>query len=164
MHFSRPSGQRLSWCLPWKRGAVGRFSSGYITVSTLRNICRKVTPKPLIEFRMSGTGDLLLFLFPRKLGAWLGRAAAVIVRQVHRRDRERGPVLLDRLRVLDRGALGPALAGQIPGIKRDDDRRHDEAEDQVDHLVAEAVPTDQPDRCDQQRPGQRAGDQYLPAE
>ena len=48
MHFSSPSGQRLSWWRPWNRGAVGLFSSGYWTVSTFRNICRKVTPNPLI--------------------------------------------------------------------------------------------------------------------
>src|SRR6516225_7985841 len=59
MHFSSPSGQRFSWWRPWKRGAVGFFSSGYWTVSTFRNICRKVTPKPFTGFRNSGTGDLL---------------------------------------------------------------------------------------------------------
>src|SRR5881397_70188 len=46
MHFSRPSGQRLSWCRPWKRGAVGSFSKGYCSVTTFRNIVRKVTPNP----------------------------------------------------------------------------------------------------------------------
>src|ERR1700712_4334739 len=46
MHFSRPSGQRLSWWRPWKRGAVGTFSNGYYSVTTLRNIVRKVTPNP----------------------------------------------------------------------------------------------------------------------
>src|SRR5689334_12560399 len=46
MHFSRPSGQRFSWCRPWKRGAVGFFSNGYSSVNTLRNIVRKVTPNP----------------------------------------------------------------------------------------------------------------------
>src|SRR5713226_3392032 len=59
MHFSSPSDQRLSWWRPWKRGAVGFVSSGYWTVSTFRNICRKVTPKPLTGFRKSSTGDLL---------------------------------------------------------------------------------------------------------
>src|SRR6187402_3024994 len=46
MHFSRPSGQRLSWCRPWKRGAVGIFSNGYCSVTTFLNMVRKVTPKP----------------------------------------------------------------------------------------------------------------------
>src|SRR6478735_3074395 len=46
MHFSRRSGQRLSWCRPWKRGAVGCFSKGYCSVTTFLNIVRKVTPKP----------------------------------------------------------------------------------------------------------------------
>src|SRR3954453_4454975 len=46
MHFSSPSGQRLSWWRPWKRGAVGFFSNGYCSVTTRRNIVRKVTPNP----------------------------------------------------------------------------------------------------------------------
>src|SRR6201996_3345002 len=96
MHFSRPSGQRLSWWCPWNRGAVGRLSSGYITVSTLRNISRKVTPNPLTGLRKSSTGDLLR----RVGGVALHRSAdrggvgghggpeAVVVRQVERRHRE----------------------------------------------------------------------------
>src|SRR6476620_10769856 len=48
MHFSSPSGQRLSWCRPWKRGAVGSFSNGYCSVTTFLNIVRKVTPNPAI--------------------------------------------------------------------------------------------------------------------
>src|ERR1700733_12121705 len=93
MHFSRPSGQRLSWWCPWNRGAVGRLSSGYITVSTFLNISRKVTPNPLTGLRKSGTGtgDLL-----RHIGRAERRAAkrrltqveAVIMRQVQRRHRE----------------------------------------------------------------------------
>src|SRR5262244_4457200 len=59
MHFSSPSGHRFSWWRPWNRGAVAFFSSGYWTVSTFLNICRKVTPKPLTGPRNSGTGDLL---------------------------------------------------------------------------------------------------------
>src|SRR5690348_13116930 len=90
MHFSSPSGHRLSWWCPWNRGAVGRFSSGYWTVSTFRNISVKVTPNPLTGLRMSlsqsgksGTGDLLT--------GGLGLVAdtdTVVVRQVHRRHRE----------------------------------------------------------------------------
>src|SRR6185436_21070817 len=48
MHFSSPSGQRLSWCRPWKRGAVGFFSNGYSSVTTFLNMVRNVTPKPAI--------------------------------------------------------------------------------------------------------------------
>src|SRR3954452_22357551 len=63
MHFSSPSGHRLSWWWPWNRGAVGRLSSGYWMVSTFRNISWKVTPNPLTGVRMSlrklGTCDLL---------------------------------------------------------------------------------------------------------
>src|SRR3954470_5638816 len=47
MHFSRPSAYLLSWCRPWKRGAVGFFSSGYCSVTTFLNIVEKVTPNPL---------------------------------------------------------------------------------------------------------------------
>src|SRR6266851_2954621 len=99
IHFSSPSGQRLSWWRPWKRGAVGFVSSGYWTVSTFRNICRKVTPKPLTGFRKSSTGDL-------GGGSGLGRARGtcgaarrrrlravggddpVVVRKIQRRDGE----------------------------------------------------------------------------
>src|SRR5262249_51533916 len=66
MHFSSPSGQRFSWWRPWNRGAVGRFSSGYWTVSTFLNIWWKVTPNPLTGLRKSGTGDLLA------VAAWAG--------------------------------------------------------------------------------------------
>src|SRR6516164_2513779 len=59
MHFSSPSGHRFSWWWPWNRGAVGRLSSGYITVSTFLNISVKVTPNPLTGLRKSSTGDLL---------------------------------------------------------------------------------------------------------
>src|ERR1700722_20392068 len=91
MHFSRPSGQRLSWWCPWNRGAVGLLSSGYITVSTFRNISRKVTPNPFTGLRKSSTGDLL----SHAVGVAVGRIGqrgvaeleAVIVRQVERRHR-----------------------------------------------------------------------------
>src|SRR5688500_17905565 len=46
MHFSSPSGQRLSWWRPWNRGAVGIFSKGYCSVTTFLNMVRKVTPNP----------------------------------------------------------------------------------------------------------------------
>src|SRR5487761_450418 len=95
MHFSRPSGQRLSWWCPWNRGAVGRLSSGYITVSTFLNISRKVTPNPLTGLRKSSTGDLLRHAIAgcrgRRHCPGQRRAAeleAVVVRQVERRHRE----------------------------------------------------------------------------
>src|SRR5690606_30895748 len=59
MHFSRPSGHRFSWCLPWKRGAVGRFTSGYSTVGTFLNMVWKVTPNPFTGLSQSSTGYLL---------------------------------------------------------------------------------------------------------
>src|ERR1700677_1185195 len=91
MHFSSPSGQRLSWWWPWNRGAVFRLSSGYCTVSTFRNISRKVTPNPLTGLRKSSTGDLL----SHAVGVAVGRAGQlpvaelkpVIVRQVEGRHR-----------------------------------------------------------------------------
>src|SRR5579862_9702068 len=58
MHFSSPSGHRLSWWWPWNRGAVGFWTSGYSMVSTFRNISWKVTPKPLIGLRKLSIGDL----------------------------------------------------------------------------------------------------------
>src|ERR1700753_761366 len=105
MHFSRPSGQRLSWWCPWNRGAVGRLSSGYITVSTFLNISRKVTPNPFTGLRKSrpGTGDLLRHAAGRTV---FGRGRqAVVMRGVERRHREprlRGRRLLhlDELAVL----------------------------------------------------------------
>src|SRR6201984_2996863 len=81
MHFSSPSGHRLSWWWPWNRGAVGFLTSGCSTVSTFRNISWKVTPNPLIGLRKSSTSDLL------SGGFGIG-VDAVVVRQVERRHRE----------------------------------------------------------------------------
>src|SRR5689334_11875184 len=69
MHFSRPSGQRLSWCRPWKRGAVGSFSKGYCSVTTFLNIVRNVTPKPAI-----GSQNCSLMLRDSAIGASLRRS------------------------------------------------------------------------------------------
>jgi hypothetical protein len=82
MHFSSPSGHRLSWWWPWNRGAVGRLSSGYITVSTFLNISRKVTPNPLTGARKSGTREL-----PGE-GSPVN-ADATVVRQTGRSHQER---------------------------------------------------------------------------
>src|SRR5215831_20084853 len=122
MHFSSPSGQRFSWWRPWNRGAVGFFSSGYWTVSTFLNICRKVTPKPLTGPRNSGTGDLLDGV--SRGGTAIGArfpggdddADSVIVGQVERRHREAGPGRLAepaRARCPRSGTLGrfPRLLG-----------------------------------------------------
>src|SRR5947209_6071515 len=105
MHFSSPSGHRLSWWWPWNRGAVGRLSSGYWMVSTFRNISWKVTPNPLTGVRMSlrklGTCDLLT----GGLGLVLD-TDTVVVRQVQRRHRETGTGL---------GGAGFRLAGALRG-------------------------------------------------
>src|ERR1700677_1174874 len=110
MHFSSPSGHRFSWWWPWNRGAVGRLSSGYMTVSTFRNISWKVTPKPLIGLRKSSI-VILPAPSPRG-GGWAPprppcergairpprpldprkRGETVVVRQVHGRHRERPDV------------------------------------------------------------------------
>src|ERR1700722_15574283 len=95
IHFSSPSGHRFSWWCPWNRGAVGRLSSGYSTVSTFLNISVKVTPKPLIGLRKSSTCDLLR-------GGFVFDTDAVILRQGERRPR-----VARRRRGLARlGALG----------------------------------------------------------
>src|ERR1700729_3348965 len=108
MHFSSPSGHRFSWWWPWNRGAVGRLSSGYMTVSTILNISRKVTPNTLTGLRKSrtGTGNLLRHVS----GVAAHRSAdngaelkAVIVRQVKRRHGE--PRLHGRLLDLDQFAV-----------------------------------------------------------
>src|ERR1700727_3048687 len=88
MHFSRPSGHRLSWWCPWYLGAVGRLSSGYMTVSTFLNISVKVTPNPLMGLRKSrtGTGNLLRHVsgVAAQRDARGAKLKAVIVRQVKR--------------------------------------------------------------------------------
>src|SRR5919112_2507455 len=57
-HFSRPSGWRLSWCRPWKRGAVVLGCSGYCSVSRFLNMALKVTPKPATGFWKPGLVSL----------------------------------------------------------------------------------------------------------
>src|SRR5215470_10136485 len=96
IHFSSPSGHRFSWWRPWNRGAVAFFSSGYWTVSTFLNICRKVTPKPLTGPRNSGTGDLLdgagrgVTLTGARVAGGDHDADPVVVGQVQRRHGETG--------------------------------------------------------------------------
>src|SRR5215472_5834200 len=117
MHFSRPSGQRLSWCLPWNLGAVGSFTSGYCTVSTFLNICMKVTAKPLTGLRKSSTGDLRN---TRRRGISVPASQlaelrafgqdAVVVRQIHRRHGERLTDLLGEIGLGFSLLLRPALS------------------------------------------------------
>src|SRR6476469_3340449 len=72
-HFSRPSGQRLSWCRPWNRGAVTFGSVGYFSVDALRNNVLNVTPKPAIGSKIPIYATPLvlgpLFLGPSVSGA-----------------------------------------------------------------------------------------------
>src|SRR5262249_44700318 len=115
MHFSSPSGHRLSWWRPWNRGAVGFCTSGYSTVSTFWNICLKVTPNPLTGLRKSGTaGDLLGGVGAGGPPAAAGRAGpadngrgdpgAVIVRRVWRGPGE-GPAGTGRPAALRAGLV-----------------------------------------------------------
>src|SRR5688572_5490122 len=93
MHFSRPSGCRLRMCRPWYRGAGVGGENGSSVVTTLRNMCAKVTPKPLNEPVNVPTSHLLGFgiAADRGGGAFGHRAAGPRARgylQVHRWDRE----------------------------------------------------------------------------
>src|SRR5690242_12669420 len=136
MHFSSPSGHRLSWWWPWNRGAVGRFSSGYITVSTFRNISRKVTPNPLTGLRKSSTGDLLSRCLaghgPRRRVAKL---EAVVMRQVHwwhgEAPHRAGLFLVGDGRLVGCQFGRPALCGVVP--------ERDEGEDEHEYQPADRV-------------------------
>src|SRR3954454_24493199 len=92
MHFSRPSGQRLSWCRPWNLGAVGTFSKGYCSVTTFLKMVRKVTPNPAtgsqncsfkVGMSVLPAGRHAGGLEGQRLGSALGRATGG-----HRRGRE----------------------------------------------------------------------------
>src|SRR4029077_9989609 len=149
MHFSSPSGHRLSWWWPWNRGAVGRLSSGYWTVSTFRNISWKVTPNPLIGLRKSSTCDLLA-------GGFVSDADTVVVRQVHRRNGETGSGLggagfrqVGLLR--GRESRGPLLRRAVPHRDQRQDEHDDQAEDHVRGGGVAVKP-----------PGAHGGDQQEP--
>src|ERR1700722_8663129 len=159
MHFSRPSGHRLSWCRPWNRGAVGFFSSGYWTVSTFWNIVLKVVPNPLTGSRKLGTGYLL-----RRAGvvgarggrpdaqAADARADAVVVGQVQGRDRERGPVLalvLGHALLLGLIRPGRPLSRCLPAEPERQQRDHDQAGHDVYRGAAALPPPDATRREDQ---------------
>src|SRR5215471_11390446 len=152
MHFSSPSGQRFSWWRPWNRGAVGFFSSGYWTVSTFLNICRKVTPKPLTGPRNSGTGDLLdgagrgVALTGARAAGGDHDADPVVVGQIQWRHGESGArrgAGLGRCLLLLFG-LGPAaLGGHVPPPGQQQQEGDDHARDDVDRgavLVLEPHP------------------------
>src|ERR1700735_1843243 len=155
MHFSRPSGHRLSWWRPWNLGAVGRLSSGYSTVSTFLNIWWKVTPKPLIGSRKSSIRDLL---------AHAGGADPVVVGKIQRGNGEA------RLGLVGGFRLGQALQPGPPAFRArlphpDDHQEEDEHEaaDDVDAGAA-ALTAPDPDGGDHHDPDERAGDENLPAQ
>src|SRR3984893_6770380 len=163
MHFSSPSGHRLSWWWPWNRGAVGFLTSGYSTVATFRNISWKVTPNPLIGLRKSSTGDL-------PGGGFVIEVDPVVVRQVERRHREgaraHGHVLAGLagtggIRCRETG--GPLLRGAVPHRGQDDDDDQDHAAHHVrDRVVRVQAPGAH--GGDEQDPDDGDRDQDLPAD
>src|SRR6478736_5400987 len=56
MHFSSPSGYRLSWCRPWNRGFTGAVSNGYCSVTVRLKKFLIVTPNPAAGASASATG------------------------------------------------------------------------------------------------------------
>src|ERR1017187_3252955 len=164
MHFSSPSGQRLSWWRPRKRGAVGSMTSGYSTVSTFLNIVRKVTPNPLTGLRKSNTRDLLGGAVgggPRVAGAtggspWLVPGASrdadpVVVRKIHGRDggTPRGHRGGRAHHTADGGAVRlvrrlrcqpPPFRGHVAQEEQQDDARDDEPGHDIDGRAPAAGP------------------------
>src|SRR5215475_11702844 len=189
MHFSSPSGHRFSWWRPWNRGAVGRFSSGYWTVSTFRNICRNVTPNPLTGSKKSGTGHLLDGA--ARNGIWFGRRAAgaggypdaVVMRQIHGGNGEAAGSAGTRAGLRDDGPGGgrrgprigrggfrgrpgggaPLLRGRVARPGQQQQGTQDRPAHDV-HGSAAAVLPPYPDGRDHQDPGERGGDEHLPPE
>src|SRR5579875_1268631 len=187
MHFSSPSGHRLSWWWPWNRGAVGCGFSGYSAVSTFLNIWWKVTPKPLTGLRKSSTGDLRAVARGSRIEESAGtfglprsaHADPVVVRQIERGDREAlwvaGPAgVAGQLAVasfrfgggLVQFAFQQSAAFFRPGLPDPDDREEqhqNQPGDDVDARAAAVLPPD-PDGGDHHDPDQRTGDEDLPAE
>src|ERR1700689_5028842 len=183
MHFSSPSGQRLSWWCPWNRGAVGRLSSGYITASTFRNISRKVTPNPFTGLRKSSTGDLLshtVVIGVRRTGQrGVAELKAVVMRQVERWHRVprlgRGGLghldqlalivvvplvflLLGGTRLARPQPLEPLGVAVVPERDQRDEEHEDDAGDRVDDRRV-VVLAQRPHRGHQQQPDDRERDQ-----
>src|SRR5882672_8957289 len=100
MHFSRPSGWRLSWWRPWKRGAVGFLYSGYCSVSRFLNMALKVTPKPATGPRNSGIVGLLLVVGGADELAFRTRTATRHRRQGLPRQRRHGETARQRVELL----------------------------------------------------------------
>src|SRR5580692_6420937 len=172
MHFSSPSGHRLSWWWPWNRGAVGRLSSGYMTVSTFLNISWKVTPKPLTGLSQLSTCDLLsggvCMADTSVEGGLRIDTDAVVVRQVERGNREcRG-----RRRGAGLGIIGLAgdlvprrtlLGRAFPHHGQGHDEQDDDAEDHVGGLAVRVEPP-RAHGGDQQDPDDGDRDEDLPAD
>src|SRR5699024_11423532 len=186
MHFSRPSGCRLSWWRPWERGSVVHFTSGYSWVATLRNIVAKVTPNPatgpkssaMKPFSFSSATGLLLLTGGRRAGQGLLPALAGGLHETLARQWWDG--VATRPRVDLRGDLGRLCGGLLLGLDPvlpdphraehdhrehgDDDQRGDregEAED-VDGAVTEEAGVGSADEGHVDHPGSREWDEQLP--
>src|SRR5699024_6950819 len=174
MHFSSPSAHRFSWCLPWKRGAVGRLTSGYSTVGTFVNMVWKVTPNPFTGLSHSSTGNLLTLVVAFGSGGrgrprWFGEHAAAIVLCCARGHREpaEGRVLVSLARALRTpvGLLGtftthmaePGVEGEERGDR--EGHHHGGYEDR-----GSVVEDEHPHDRDPGDPHQLDGDEHLPAE
>src|ERR1019366_2912452 len=173
MHFSRPSGCRLSWWRPWYRGWVGRLTSGYSSVSNARNIVANVTPKPptganncerkLAFFFPSATGVLLIGQFWVASGAGQARLAQALAGQ--RRDRVAPRERVDLFGALggDRGSITPALPD--PGDDHGKDGDHTDNDDgRRSGVGTEKGKLGTVDESHRDDPEQRHRNEDLPAE
>src|SRR5450759_321863 len=178
-HFSRPSGCRFSWWRPWKRGWVARLTSGYSSVSSLRNIVANVTPKPatgaksserkLAFFCSSATGGLLIGQFwlasraRRRLNILRDRLAQMLAGQRGDRVAARERVYL--LRALDRDGGGGTLAVPDPGDGKGNDGDHADHDDRRrPGVLTEEGQLRAADEGHRDDPEQGHRDEELPAE
>src|SRR5882757_4859987 len=185
MHFSSPSGCRLSWWRPWNRGAVGFLYSGYCSVSRFLNMALKVTPKPATGPRNSGIAVLLRLL--RLGGAGVGRTGRTgCAHQLA--PRPAGPPRHHRRLLSRQGWYGVAAGHRVEPLRwreravrrglafllavpeqvheqRDEQQREDRAADiEDDPREVVILVAHRPDRGDQHQPHHGDRDEHLPAE
>ena len=132
-----------------------------------------MTANPLTGLRKSGTGDLLDSCpwngvgIDRAATRLRGHADAVVVRQIQGRDGETGGGARLGLRVLAFGAglrgAAPPFRGHVARPGQQQQGHEDSPADDVDGRAAAVLPP-HPDGGDHQDPGQRGGDEDLPAE
>src|SRR5262245_38359967 len=168
MHFSSPSGQRLSWCRPWNRGAVGSFSKGYCSVTTFLNMVRNVTPNPAIGSQNCSL-SVGMSVLPAACGHGGGRA---VEGQRLGGTRDGSACGHRRRREATRATGGGSLRGFLlfflgpAGPERDRDEQHEQYADAGEEVspVDAAVQRDGADRGHGDDPAERDRDQPLPAE